>query len=120
MKKATKLGARNARRSSDPGVRAEYDFTGAVRGKYVARYPGHAAALFRQAQVAADLSPRDRRLWLDDLRAAYAGDPRQAAILAAVELLWAAQAQQETVRKALELAFGDTAPVRHRRGRQAV
>jgi hypothetical protein len=78
-----KKGARPIRRKVAPNMCAEYDFTGAVRGKYTARYPGHAAALFQQAQQAADFSPRDRRLWLEDLRSAHAGDPRQAAILAA-------------------------------------
>jgi hypothetical protein len=106
MKKERKHGprARDSRRKRD--MLAEYDFAGGTRGKHAGRYPGHAAALVQQAQDAADLPPRLRRLWLADLRAAYAGDPRQAAILAAVELLWAAQAQQETVRVALAHAFG--------------
>ncbi len=120
MRKANKARTRTTRRRSGADAPVEYDFTGTTRGKYAAAYPGHAAALFRQAQEAAELSPRARRLWLDDLRAAYAGDPRQAAILAAVELLWGTRAQQEAVRRALELAFGERAPAHRRRRRQAV
>ena len=120
MKKVTRKSTRMTRGKADPDLRPEYDFTGAVRGKYAARYPGHAAVLFQQAQQAADFSPRNRRLWLKDLQAAYEGDPRQAAILAALELLWAAKAQQETVRKALAHAFGESAPARRRRCRRAV
>lgn len=120
MKKVRKHSPRAADQRRKPDMLAEYDFTGGIRGKHVGRYAGHAAALVQQAQEAADLSPRLRRLWLDDLRAAYAGDPRQAAILAAVELLWAAKAQQETVRLALAHAFGESTPARHGRGRRAV
>jgi hypothetical protein len=119
MKKASKHSSRAARRHM-PDMLPEYDFAGGTRGKHTGRYPGHAAALLQQAQEAADLSPRLRRLWLDDLRAAYAGDPRQAAILAVVESLWAAKAQQETVRLALAHAFGESVPARRGRGRRAV
>ena len=120
MKKVSRNSTKKPPGKADPDMRPEYDFTGAVRGKYAARYPGHAAVLFQQAQEAAAFSPRKRRLWLDDVRAAYDGDPRQAAILAAIELLWAAQAQQETVRQALAHAFGESAPARRGRGRRAV
>jgi hypothetical protein len=120
MKRIHERSPRGAEEARKPDVLPDYDFSGGARGKHIGRYPGHAAALVQQAQEAADLPPRLRRLWLDDLRAAYAGDPRQAAILAAVELLWAAKAQQDTVCLALAHAFGESKPMRRGRTRRAV